>query len=50
MGARRPNRDKPGPIVALTIPSAADFVSARLGNYQYSFQDSAVLPDQFWVR
>jgi YVTN family beta-propeller protein len=36
------------PIVALTIPSNVEFVSARVGNYQYSFQQGP-LPDQLWV-
>jgi YVTN family beta-propeller protein len=39
------------PAVPLTTPSTVDFVSSRVGNYQYSFaQGAAVLPDQLWVR
>jgi YVTN family beta-propeller protein len=39
------------PVVPLTNPSTIDFVSSRVGNYQYSFaQGPAVLPDQLWVR
>ena len=37
------------PIVALTIPSDIWFVSARVRNYQYMFQQGALL-DQLWVR
>ena len=37
------------PVVPLDTPSNIDFVSARVGNYQYSFQQ-AMLWDQFWVR
>ena len=37
------------PIVALTIPPNIEFVSARLGNYQYSFQQGTLI-DQLWVR
>ena len=37
------------PVVALDTPSAIDFVSARVGNYQYSFQQ-AMLWDQLSVR
>ena len=37
------------PAVPLTNPNAIDFVSARVGNYQYSFQQ-AMLQDQAWVR
>jgi YVTN family beta-propeller protein len=35
--------------VPLVTPSALDFVSARAGNYQYSYQ-FGVLLDQLWVR
>jgi peptide/nickel transport system substrate-binding protein len=35
--------------VPLVTPSALDFVSPRVGNYQYSFQ-YGVLLDQLWVR
>ena len=35
--------------VPLVTPSVLDFVSARAGNYQYSFQ-FGVLLDQLWVR
>jgi peptide/nickel transport system substrate-binding protein len=37
------------PVVPLITPSVIDFVSARAGNYQYSFQQ-AMLWDQLWVR
>jgi YVTN family beta-propeller protein len=37
------------PVVALDTPSEIDFVSARVGNYQYSFQQ-AMLWDQLSVR
>jgi YVTN family beta-propeller protein len=37
------------PAVALTTPSETDFVSKRVGNYQYSYQDGILL-DQLWVR
>jgi peptide/nickel transport system substrate-binding protein len=37
------------PVVPLTTPSVIDFVSARAGNYQYSFQQE-MLWDQLWVR
>jgi ABC-type transport system substrate-binding protein len=37
------------PVVPLTTGSAIDFVSARVGNYQYSFQQGILL-DQLWVR
>jgi peptide/nickel transport system substrate-binding protein len=37
------------PAVPLTLPSETDFVSARVGDYQYSFQQGALL-DQLWVR
>jgi peptide/nickel transport system substrate-binding protein len=36
-------------LVPLDTPSNIDFVSARVGNYQYSFQQ-AMLWDQLWVR
>ena len=35
--------------VPLTTQSATDFVSSRVGNYQYSFQQGVLL-DQLWVR
>jgi hypothetical protein len=35
--------------VALDTPSEIDFVSARVGNYQYSFQQT-MLWDQLSVR
>jgi YVTN family beta-propeller protein len=37
------------PTVPLTTPSEIDFVSTRVGDYQYSFQDGILL-DQLWVR
>jgi YVTN family beta-propeller protein len=37
------------PVVALDTPSQIDFVSSRVGNYQYSFQQN-MLWDQLWVR
>jgi peptide/nickel transport system substrate-binding protein len=37
------------PIVPLTTPSEIDFVSSRVGDYQYSFQQGVLL-DQLWVR
>jgi len=37
------------PVVALDTPSEIDFVSARVGNYQYSFQQT-MLWDQLSVR
>ena len=37
------------PAVPLTTPSEIDFVSARVGDYQYSFQQGVLL-DQLWVR
>jgi YVTN family beta-propeller protein len=37
------------PIVALTIPSNIEFVSARVHNYQFNFQQGPLL-DQFWLR
>ncbi|HYB46249.1 MAG TPA: BTAD domain-containing putative transcriptional regulator [Streptosporangiaceae bacterium] len=37
------------PAVPLTTPSETDFVSARVGDYQYSFQQGVLL-DQLWVR
>ncbi len=37
------------PVVPLTIQSTIDFVSSRVGNYQYSFQQGVLL-DQLWVR
>jgi YVTN family beta-propeller protein len=37
------------PVVPLVTPSNIDFVSARVGNYQYSFQQ-AMFWDQLWVR
>ena len=37
------------PVVALATPSETDFVSARVGDYQYSFQQGVLL-DQLWVR
>jgi YVTN family beta-propeller protein len=37
------------PVVALTIPSTIDFVSKRVGNYEYNFQQGVLL-DQLWVR
>ena len=37
------------PVVPLTTPSETDFVSARVGDYQYSFQQGVLL-DQLWVR
>jgi YVTN family beta-propeller protein len=36
-------------MVPLVIPSTIDFVSRRVGNYEYSPQHG-VLPDQLWVR
>jgi peptide/nickel transport system substrate-binding protein len=36
------------PVVPLTNPSNIDFVSARVGNYQYSFNSALV--DELWVR
>jgi peptide/nickel transport system substrate-binding protein len=38
------------PWVPLTTQSTLDFVSPRVGNYQYSFQAGGVLVDQLWVR
>jgi hypothetical protein len=35
-------------VVPLTTQSAIDFVSARVGDYQYSFQQGVLL-DQLWV-
>jgi YVTN family beta-propeller protein len=37
------------PIVALTIPSNIELVSARVHNYQFNFQQGPLL-DQFWLR
>ena len=37
------------PAVPLTTPSETDFVSRRVGDYQYSFQQGVLL-DQLWVR
>jgi peptide/nickel transport system substrate-binding protein len=37
------------PVVALDTPSEIDFVSSRVGDYQYSFQQT-MLWDQLWVR
>jgi YVTN family beta-propeller protein len=37
------------PVVPLATPSQIDFVSSRVGNYQYSFQQN-MLWDQLWVR
>jgi len=37
------------PAVPLTTPSETDFVSRRVGGYQYSFQQGVLL-DQLWVR
>jgi YVTN family beta-propeller protein len=37
------------PVVPLATPSNIDFVSARVGDYQYSFQQT-MLWDQLWVR
>jgi YVTN family beta-propeller protein len=37
------------PVVPLTTGSAIDFVSSRVGDYQYSFQQGILL-DQLWVR
>jgi peptide/nickel transport system substrate-binding protein len=37
------------PVVPLATPSNIDFVSSRVGDYQYSFQQ-AMLWDQLWVR
>jgi hypothetical protein len=37
------------PLVPLATPNNIDFVSSRVGNYQYIFQQ-AMLWDQLWVR
>jgi peptide/nickel transport system substrate-binding protein len=37
------------PAIPLTTLTAIDLVSARVGNYQYSFQQGVLL-DQLWVR
>jgi YVTN family beta-propeller protein len=37
------------PVVPLATPSNIDFVSSRVGDYQYSFQQG-MLWDQLWVR
>jgi YVTN family beta-propeller protein len=37
------------PAAPLTTPSETDFVSARVGDYQYSFQQGVLL-DQLWTR
>lgn len=37
------------PVVPLATPTETDLVSARAGDYQYSFQQGALL-DQLWVR
>ena len=37
------------PVVPLAVPSTIDFVSSRVGNYQYSFE-WGMLWDQLWVR
>jgi peptide/nickel transport system substrate-binding protein len=37
------------PFVALPDSTSIDFVGARVGNYQYSFQDQMLL-EQLWVR
>jgi len=37
------------PVVPLAIPSNIEFVSPRVGNYQYSFQVGTLL-DQLWLR
>jgi peptide/nickel transport system substrate-binding protein len=38
------------PWVPLFTPKFPDFVSKRVGNYQYNVFDSGVLLDQLWVR
>jgi peptide/nickel transport system substrate-binding protein len=38
------------PWVPLFTPRLADFVSKRVGNYQYNVYDNGFLPDQVWVR
>jgi YVTN family beta-propeller protein len=37
------------PVVPLATPTETDLVSARAGDYQYSFQQGALL-DQLWLR
>jgi YVTN family beta-propeller protein len=38
------------PWVPLFTPRLPDFVSKRVGNYQYNLYDNGVLLDQLWVR
>ena len=38
------------PIVAFDNPSNIDFVSSRVGNYQYSIAGGGIFADQLWVR
>jgi peptide/nickel transport system substrate-binding protein len=38
------------PWVPLFTPRFADFISKRVGNYQYNLYDFGVLLDQLWVR
>lgn len=38
------------PWVPLFNPKLPDFVSKRVGNYQYNLYDLGVLVDQLWVR
>jgi YVTN family beta-propeller protein len=38
------------PVVALDNPSNIDFVSSRVGNYQYSIASGGIFADQLWVR
>jgi peptide/nickel transport system substrate-binding protein len=38
------------PWVPLFTPRLADFISKRVGNYQYNLYDYGVLLDQLWVR
>jgi hypothetical protein len=47
--SRARRRTDDAPWVPLTTQSTIDFVSARVGNYQYRFQQG-VLVDQLWVR
>jgi peptide/nickel transport system substrate-binding protein len=37
------------PVVPLTTPRETDFVSARVGDYQYSFQQGVLL-EKLWLR
>jgi peptide/nickel transport system substrate-binding protein len=38
------------PLVPLVTPYSLDFVSTRVGNYQYSSPQQGVLIDQMWVK